>query len=163
MKVLSLEISIASLVLALLLLLGWAAKKFLRRCTRVRRRGLETIPKERFEMETRPGTAPGKDRLHHPRHPKLGLCQSHPRGRLQPVLREKEQSKAQSRVMTVSLNPLAAEDVLGSRVRLLRNPTEEEADPRGPASHPPAPPKSHQKRLQIPSFIASVIVLMSEN
>ncbi|XP_065935918.1 uncharacterized protein [Magallana gigas] len=56
----TLEISIASLVLALLLLLGWAAKKFLRRCTRVRRRGLETIPKERFEMETRPGTAPGR-------------------------------------------------------------------------------------------------------
>lgn len=30
------------------------------------------------------------------------------------VLREKEQSKAQTRVMTVSLNPLATEDVLGS-------------------------------------------------
>lgn len=79
------------------------------------------------------------------------------------LLREKEQSKAQLRVMTVSLNPLAAEDVLGSWVRLLRNPIEEEADPRGPASHPLIPMKRHQKRPQIPSFIASVIVLMTEN
>uniref|UniRef100_A0A8W8MPH7 Uncharacterized protein n=1 Tax=Magallana gigas TaxID=29159 RepID=A0A8W8MPH7_MAGGI len=69
----ALEISIVLMVLALLLLLGWAAKKFIRRCTRVRRRGLETIPKER---------AP-KCRRHLPRHPKLGLCHSHHRGRLQ--------------------------------------------------------------------------------
>uniref|UniRef100_A0A8W8P3L6 Uncharacterized protein n=1 Tax=Magallana gigas TaxID=29159 RepID=A0A8W8P3L6_MAGGI len=31
------------------------------------------------------GSTP-KDHLHHPRHPKLGRYQSHPRGRLQPGL-----------------------------------------------------------------------------
>ncbi|XP_052696081.1 uncharacterized protein LOC128174607 [Crassostrea angulata] len=53
----SLDISITSLVLALLLLLGWIAKRLMRHCTRVRRRsrGLETIPKECFEMEPRQG------------------------------------------------------------------------------------------------------------
>uniref|UniRef100_A0A8W8MH61 Uncharacterized protein n=1 Tax=Magallana gigas TaxID=29159 RepID=A0A8W8MH61_MAGGI len=53
----TLDISITSLVLALLLLLGWIAKRLMRHCTRVRRRsrGLETIPKECFEMEPRQG------------------------------------------------------------------------------------------------------------
>ena len=45
----ALDISITALVLALLLLLGWIAKRMMRHCARVRRRsrGLETVPKER--------------------------------------------------------------------------------------------------------------------
>nr|XP_034316473.1 uncharacterized protein LOC117685955 [Crassostrea gigas] len=56
----SLDISITALVLALLLLLGWIAKRMMRYCARVRRRnrGLETVPKERFEMEPRQGHNP---------------------------------------------------------------------------------------------------------
>uniref|UniRef100_A0A8W8MMB8 Uncharacterized protein n=1 Tax=Magallana gigas TaxID=29159 RepID=A0A8W8MMB8_MAGGI len=56
----TLDISITALVLALLLLLGWIAKRMMRHCARVRRRsrGLETVPKERFEMEPRQGLNP---------------------------------------------------------------------------------------------------------
>uniref|UniRef100_A0A8W8MF77 Uncharacterized protein n=1 Tax=Magallana gigas TaxID=29159 RepID=A0A8W8MF77_MAGGI len=56
----ALDISITALVLALLLLLGWIAKRMMRYCARVRRRsrGLETVPKERFEMEPRQGLNP---------------------------------------------------------------------------------------------------------
>ncbi|XP_052691586.1 uncharacterized protein LOC128169495 [Crassostrea angulata] len=56
----SLDISITALVLALLLLLGWIAKRMMRHCARVRRRsrGLETVPKERFEIEPRQGLNP---------------------------------------------------------------------------------------------------------
>nr|XP_034315466.1 uncharacterized protein LOC117685255 [Crassostrea gigas] len=67
----SLDISITSLVLALLLLLGWIAKRLMRHCTRVRRRsrGLETIPKERFEMEPRQRINPPPQRPTAPPQP----------------------------------------------------------------------------------------------
>ncbi|XP_052694480.1 uncharacterized protein LOC128172768 [Crassostrea angulata] len=56
----SLDISITALVLALLLLLGWIAKRMMRYCARVRRRnrGLGTVPKDSFEMEPRQGLNP---------------------------------------------------------------------------------------------------------
>uniref|UniRef100_A0A8W8MMR5 Uncharacterized protein n=1 Tax=Magallana gigas TaxID=29159 RepID=A0A8W8MMR5_MAGGI len=67
----TLDISITSLVLALLLLLGWIAKRLMRHCTRVRRRsrGLETIPKERFEMEPRQRINPPPQRPTAPPQP----------------------------------------------------------------------------------------------